>query len=145
MKGIKCLECKTDLQSKNVGMFHLSSTSVSRIQSIITKVEKVIPRFCFELNLKSKLLNIIDLEDALGCPTYSTKISSRFDSIAIDYIISVFAKHVNEVLTEKILVPTVPTNEFDMIQKNALVYRQKRKGIGKYIHKKTSPIEKCKK
>lgn len=131
MKGVKCLKCNTDLQT---GLSHSSTTLISRVKTIITKVEKVIPKMCFEKNLKSKLLDIINLDGALGCPTHHTQISLRFNSITLDYIISIFTKHVNEVLSEKILVPT---NDFDMIQKNALVYRQKRKGIGKYMAKKT--------
>lgn len=130
MKGVKCLECKNDLQTKETGLFPLSSTLVSRIQMIITRVEKVIPKICFEMNLRSKLLDIIDTDISLGCPTHYTPTTLRFDSITLDYIISIFTKHVNEVLSNKILVPT---NEFDMIQKNALEYRQKKKGIGKYV------------
>lgn len=67
-----------------------------------------------------------------GCENHRDKIKSEIKNITALVAINNFTRKINNILSGKL---KTPSQENDEVEKNAFIFKQKRKEIGKFVPK----------
>lgn len=130
-----CQDCIDNLQTTEI-----SDSIIIRNPSAIFKrnfkylycaISNTIPNLCSEKSIAQKMLSNIESinMDDVGCPEHNTMILSKLKLYSVRHGIISFCNNINSLLSGNItIVPPKPNH----IQDQALIFKEKRKHIGKH-------------
>lgn len=119
------------MEASDKSMFFPSELFIRICKKLLLGIYELIPYVCSQNNVRQKILkHLEDVEvENIGCHIHEILILNNIKTISIKYALMAYCKNVNELLCGKI--KSLPDN-FDEIQKQAFLFNQKRKGIGKH-------------
>lgn len=130
----KCTSCDIAIQCEADPMSVLSrpsKTFLENFHKLYKRSHLVLPLFCFEQAIKRKMLSQIeDIEiTKIGCTEHNHVLINKMKNLTISFVIKMFCKRVNDILAGKVNLP----EKANSIEKAAFNFRNKKKGIGKYM------------
>lgn len=138
MQLTNCDDCKSSLQEPSVLLEKSGMDIISPSQAFKTQFETVfcglnivIPHLCFEKSVKKKVLSHIETiqVSSIGCVEHCNEMAKIFKDLTANYALKRFCTNINSILSGKTSI--LPLNP-NIIQEKALIFRLKRKRIGKY-------------
>lgn len=108
-----------------------SENFILNFKTLFCAINEILPHLCSEKFLKTKILNHINNINIefVGCLTHNAEMVLKLKQYSVHYAIMSFCKNINSTLAKKITA--IPSNA-NHIQKLAIEFRKKRKGIGRY-------------
>lgn len=127
-KTTKCKDCKDNFDLTD------QKAMLESIETLLCKINEIIPNICFEESIKQKLVDRIKTVKihVIGCAVHNEEIERKVKSLSVVHVIHAFCNEMNKILSGK--TKTLPENPSDM-HKLALEHRQKKKRIGKFTDK----------
>lgn len=117
--------------SENMPLVYPSAQFIENFKTVYDYVNIIIPHVCQERDLKKIILSHLNEipTSVVGCLDHNKDIILKMKELTVVYCLISFCKEVNKLLHGKIKV--LPPNH-NFMHENALLFREKRKKIGKH-------------